>query len=127
MTQSLANLSAAALLALPLSGAAFGQSVELRYATSAPPKTVWEMQVVRFQKQVEDASKGSLKINAFLNSQLGSEQDTVQQVARGRIDWAAIRSPPARCWCPRSRSSTFPSCSRTRRSRTASPTTTSPS
>ena len=61
-------------------------SVELRYATSAPPKTVWEMQVQRFQKQVEDSSKGSLKVNAFLNSQLGSEQDTVAQVARGRID-----------------------------------------
>lgn len=60
--------------------------VELRYATSAPPKTVWEMQVQRFQKQVEEASKGTLKINAFLNSQLGSEQDTVAQVARGRID-----------------------------------------
>lgn len=86
MTQPLRILSAAALLALPLTGTASGQAVELRYATSAPPKTVWEMQVVRFQKQVEDASKGSLKINAFLNSQLGSEQDTVQQVARGRID-----------------------------------------
>ncbi|NJO35294.1 MAG: TRAP transporter substrate-binding protein [Rhodospirillales bacterium] len=44
------------------------------------------MQVQRFQKQVETASKGTLKINAFLNSQLGSEQDTVAQVARGRID-----------------------------------------
>ena len=86
MTQILRYLSAAAALALPLTGAAFAQSVELRYATSAPPKTVWEMQVQRFQKQVEDGSKGSLKINAFLNSQLGSEQDTVQQVARGRID-----------------------------------------
>ena len=86
MTQILRYLCAAAVLALPLTGAAFAQSVELRYATSAPPKTVWEMQVVRFQKQVEDGSKGSLKINAFLNSQLGSEQDTVQQVARGRID-----------------------------------------
>jgi TRAP-type C4-dicarboxylate transport system substrate-binding protein len=62
------------------------QTIELRYATSAPPKTVWEMQVQRFQKQVEEASKGSLKINAFLNSQLGSEQDTIAQVARGRID-----------------------------------------
>ena len=61
-------------------------AVELRYATSAPPKTVWAMQVERFQQQVIDDSKGSLKINAFLNSQLGSEQDTVQQVARGRID-----------------------------------------
>jgi TRAP-type C4-dicarboxylate transport system substrate-binding protein len=61
-------------------------SVELRYATSAPPKTPWAMQVERFQQQVADNSRGSLKINAFLNSQLGSEQDTVQQVARGRID-----------------------------------------
>jgi TRAP-type transport system periplasmic protein len=76
-------------------GAAMAQSppVELRYATSAPPKTVWEMQVQRFQKQVEEGSKGSLKINAFLNSQLGSEQDTIAQVARGRIDSGA------RCWC----------------------------
>ena len=65
---------------------ALAQPVELRYATSAPPKTVWEMQILRFQKQVEEASKGTLKINAFLNSQLGSEQDTVAQVARGRID-----------------------------------------
>ena len=70
MTQSLRYLSVAAALALPLTGAAFAQTVELRYATSAPPKTVWEMQVQRFQKQVEDGSKGSLKINAFLNSQL---------------------------------------------------------
>jgi TRAP-type transport system periplasmic protein len=65
------------------------QNVELRYATSAPQKTVWAMQVERFQKQVEEGSKGSLKINPFLNSQLGSEQDTIQQVARGRIDMGA--------------------------------------
>jgi TRAP-type C4-dicarboxylate transport system substrate-binding protein len=86
MTHNLRKLWAAAvpLLAGTLIGQA--QAAELRYATSAPPKTVWEMQVVRFQKQVEDGTKGSLKINAFLNSQLGSEQDTVQQVARGRID-----------------------------------------
>jgi len=87
MSHTLPILSAAAALALAASaGSAFAQAVELRYATSAPPKTVWEMQVVRFQKQVEEASKGTLKINAFLNSQLGSEQDTIQQVARGRID-----------------------------------------
>jgi TRAP-type C4-dicarboxylate transport system substrate-binding protein len=88
MTRTLRYLSAAGMLALPLVGAASTQAdaAELRYATSAPPKTVWEMQILRFQKQVEEASKGTLKINAFLNSQLGSEQDTIQQVARGRID-----------------------------------------
>jgi len=75
-------------LGLVWASGALAQSapVELRYATSAPPKTVWEMQVQRFQKQVDEASKSTLKINAFLNSQLGSEQDTVAQVARGRID-----------------------------------------
>lgn len=88
MKQILPVLSAASALACAVTWAAgaSGQTVELRYATSAPPKTVWEMQVVRFQKQVEEGSKGALKINAFLNSQLGSEQDTVAQVARGRID-----------------------------------------
>jgi TRAP-type C4-dicarboxylate transport system substrate-binding protein len=63
-----------------------GAPVEIKYASSAPPKTVWAMQVERFQADVNEASKGSLKVNAFLASQLGSEQDTIQQVARGRID-----------------------------------------
>ena len=88
MTRNLRAVSATAAVACALTwaGWATAQTVELRYATSAPPKTVWEMQVQRFQKQVEETSKGTLKINAFLNSQLGSEQDTIAQVARGRID-----------------------------------------
>lgn len=82
----LLGLSAGVLLAAAGQPVVAQDAVELRYATSAPPKTVWAMQVERFQQQVIDNSKGTLKINAFLNSQLGSEQDTVQQVARGRID-----------------------------------------
>lgn len=35
---------------------------------------------------VGQESQGALKIEAFLGAQLGVEQDTVQQVARGRID-----------------------------------------
>ena len=85
--RSLLGIAAAALgLALATGASAQSAPVELRYATSAPPKTVWEMQILRFQKQVDELSKGTLKINVFLNSQLGSEQDTVAQVARGRID-----------------------------------------
>jgi TRAP-type transport system periplasmic protein len=61
-------------------------SSEIRYATSAPPNTVWAMQVERMVKIASESSGGAFKINAFLNSQLGSEQDTIQQVARGRID-----------------------------------------
>jgi TRAP-type transport system periplasmic protein len=70
-------------------GAAFGQAkpIELRYSSGAPPKgNPWVMQIERFAKDVEEESKGEVKIQPFLASQLGSEQDTVQQVARGRID-----------------------------------------
>ncbi len=61
--------------------------VELRYSSGAPPAgNPWAMQIGRFAKLVEEESKGELKIQPFLASALGSEQDTVQQVARGRID-----------------------------------------
>ncbi len=87
-THSLSTLVAAAVLAL--AGTAQAQdkkSIELRYSSGAPPKgNPWVMQIERFAKLVEEESKGELKIAPFLNSALGSEQDTVQQVARGRID-----------------------------------------
>src|SRR5262245_18346315 len=59
---------------------------ELRYTTGAPAKTPWVMQLERFAKDVEDESKGGLKIEQFIAAQLGNEQDTAQQIARGRID-----------------------------------------
>ncbi len=61
--------------------------IELRYSSGAPPQgNPWVMQVNRYAKDVEEESKGKLKIQPFFASALGSEQDTVQQVARGRID-----------------------------------------
>jgi TRAP-type C4-dicarboxylate transport system substrate-binding protein len=60
--------------------------LELRYTTGAPAKTPWVMQLERFAKDVEEESKGTLKIDAFIAAQLGNEQDTAQQIARGRID-----------------------------------------
>lgn len=82
-----------ALAAAATLGAAHGPAaaqakpVELRYTSGAPPKgNPWAMQIERFAKEIEAESKGEIKIQPFLASQLGSEQDTVQQVARGRID-----------------------------------------
>lgn len=60
--------------------------IELRYTTGAPAKTPWVMQLDRFAKDVEEESKGGLKIESFIAAQLGNEQDTAQQIARGRID-----------------------------------------
>ena len=82
-----ACLLGAALLAGHGPAAAQPKPVELRYTSGAPPKgNPWAMQIERFAKDVDEESKGELKVQPFLASQLGSEQDTVQQVARGRID-----------------------------------------
>ena len=84
------GLALALALAASLAGAVQAQDkkpIELRYTTGAPPKgNPWVMQIERFAKNVDEESKGELKIAPFFGSQLGSEQDTVQQVARGRID-----------------------------------------
>ena len=61
-------------------------AVTLRYTTGAPAKTPWVMQLERFVKDVDEESKGTIKIDPFIAAQLGNEQDTIQQIARGRID-----------------------------------------
>ena len=77
----------ASLLLLQAPALAQPKPIELRYTSGAPPKgNPWVMQIERFAKDVDEESKGALKIQTFFASQLGSEQDTVQQVARGRID-----------------------------------------
>ena len=89
----------AALLSLALATGASAQDkkpIELRYTSGAPPKgNPWVMQIERFAKAVDEESKGELKIAPFLASQLGSEQDTVQQVARGRIDMGGFSAGSA--------------------------------
>jgi TRAP-type C4-dicarboxylate transport system substrate-binding protein len=84
-----AIIVAGAALALAFAGAAAAQDkvTELRYTTGAPEKTPWVTpQLRRFEQDVAEESGGKLKISSFVNAQLGNEQDTVQQVARGRID-----------------------------------------
>ena len=100
MTRSTLTLSLLAVVsALAVSGNALAQDkkpTELRYSSGAPPKgNPWVTQIERFAKHVEEESKGELKIQVFMASALGSEQDTVQQVARGRIDMGGYSSGSA--------------------------------
>ncbi|MCW5746321.1 MAG: TRAP transporter substrate-binding protein [Alphaproteobacteria bacterium] len=94
----LSRIVSAVLLAatsLCMAGVATGQDkkpIEFRYTTGAPAKTPWVMQLERFEKDVDEESKGALKIQSFISAQLGNEQDTVQQVARGRIDMGGFSS-----------------------------------
>lgn len=78
--------TALVMIAAATSAAAQQKVQELRYTTGAPDKTPWVMQLQRFEKDVDEESKSSLKIASFIAAQLGNEQDTMQQVARGRID-----------------------------------------
>jgi TRAP-type C4-dicarboxylate transport system substrate-binding protein len=85
--------AAVSTLAALAAGPELGQgkpAVELRYTTSAPLKTPWMMQIERVHKAIEEESGGAVRIAVFPSSQLGSEQDTVQQVARGRIDMGSF-------------------------------------
>ncbi|WP_422000064.1 TRAP transporter substrate-binding protein [Reyranella sp.] len=77
-----------------------GKPVEFRYTTGAPPNTPWVMQLDRFVKDVDEQSKGTIKINPFINAQLGNEQDTMQQTARGRIDMGGFSVAAAAALVP---------------------------
>ncbi|MEN9539047.1 MAG: dicarboxylate transporter, DctP subunit, partial [Pseudomonadota bacterium] len=87
---------ASAVMSLAATSALAQTKVELRYSSGAPPQgNPWAMQVNRFAKDADEESKGEIKVSPFLNSQLGSEQDTVQQVARGRIDMGGFSAGSA--------------------------------
>ncbi len=80
-----------AVAALPFAFAcglacAQGAPVELKYASSAPPTSPWAKQVNRTAADVVEATGGSVKVVPFFNSQLGTENDAVAQISRGRID-----------------------------------------
>ena len=93
----------------PIVTPAQDKPLELRYTSGAPPKgNPWATQIERIVKHVDEESKGSIKIQAFLASQLGSEQDTVQQVARGRIDMGGFSTASAALVVPELQLLTLP-------------------
>jgi TRAP-type C4-dicarboxylate transport system substrate-binding protein len=94
-------MAAATLVAGAWAATASAQNpVEFRYTTGAPPKTPWVMQLERFAKDLEEESKGTMKIQPFINAQLGNEQDTMQQTARGRIDMGGFSTAASAALVP---------------------------
>lgn len=83
---SLAVAGLLAGLALAPSVAMAQNAVTLRLTANAPAKSPWAVQIDRYIAKVAEESKGTVKIEAFYGGQLGNEQDTIQQIARGRID-----------------------------------------
>ena len=69
---------------------ACAQTVELKFASSAPPTSPWAKQIDRMSAGVLEDSKGALKITPFYNSQLGSENDAIAQISRGRLEMGSF-------------------------------------
>lgn len=63
---------------------------ELRSAGAAPEGTPWGQVYNVFTAKVAELSGGALTINHFHGGQLGDEQTTIRQIARGRIDLGAF-------------------------------------
>lgn len=78
------RLLVTALLSLAIAGTA--QAKELRSAGAPPAASPWGKVTDAFAAKVAELSGGELTINHFHASQLGDEQTTVRQVARGRLD-----------------------------------------
>lgn len=81
----LKTLAVAGCVALSAAGAAQAETV-LKFATAAPEKTPWGGQIMALAAAVAEESEGRLKIEPYFNSQLGTENDTLAQLARGRIE-----------------------------------------
>ncbi len=64
--------------------------VELKFASSAPPTSPWAKQIDRMAAYIGGETKGALKISPFYNSQLGSENDAIAQISRGRIEMGSF-------------------------------------
>jgi TRAP-type C4-dicarboxylate transport system substrate-binding protein len=73
-------------------GLAHAQStpVEFKFASSAPPTSPWAKQIDRSAAQVAEETKGAVKITPFYGSQLGSENDAIAQISRGRLDMGSF-------------------------------------
>jgi len=82
-----AALAAAVALSGLLSGAAIAQQkLEFKFVSASPPKTPWEAQINRYRDDIAKESNGAIVMVPYINSVLGSEQDTILQVQNGRIE-----------------------------------------
>ena len=75
--------------------------IELRYTSGAPPKgNPWVMQIDRFAKDVDEESKGEIKIKPFFGVAAGQRAGHGAAGARGRIDMGGYSAGSAALLVP---------------------------
>ncbi len=89
-TARLHSLSFAVACLGLFAGGAQAQTIEYKFASSAPPTSPWAKQIDRMAADVAAETKGAVKISPFYASQLGSENDAIAQISRGRIDMGSF-------------------------------------
>ncbi|MFV0474644.1 MAG: TRAP transporter substrate-binding protein [Pikeienuella sp.] len=98
---SRAVMALAAAIALNISSApASAQSVELRLGTGTPPSHVWTRAAERLATQMAERTDGEVRISVFPASQLGAENDLLQQIQVGVVDMGVISAAAASARAP---------------------------
>jgi TRAP-type C4-dicarboxylate transport system substrate-binding protein len=80
----------AAIAVLASTSLAQAQTTEFKFASSAPPTSPWAKQIDRTAADVAASTNGAVKITPFYGSQLGSENDAIAQISRGRLDMGSF-------------------------------------
>lgn len=65
-------------------------TMELKLGHNLAEDHAVHIALTEFKKEVEEESKGSLKINIFPNGTLGSETDMINQIQSGALDMAKV-------------------------------------
>lgn len=81
-----AAAAALTVIALAVTPTSAQQKLEFKFVSASPPKTPWEAQINRFRDELAKESKGNVVMVPYINSVLGSEQDTILQVQNGRLE-----------------------------------------
>jgi len=92
MKNRLLKLLAAVLLAAAYTLPA--ASRELTVASVAPVGSPWAKWIGSVKTKIETISAGKLTLKLVMAGQAGTEQDTIKQVARGRLDIAMVSTAP---------------------------------
>ena len=65
---------------------ASAKEVTLRLASAAPEKSIWTEMMRKYKERVTELTAGEVVIEIYPNGQLGSMDDTLSQMLRGRLD-----------------------------------------
>jgi TRAP-type C4-dicarboxylate transport system substrate-binding protein len=77
------------LIALLTSSIAFGEPVTLRFASIAPDGTSWARELRAMGREVEESTKGELRLKWYLGGIVGDETEVGKRIERGQIDGTA--------------------------------------